>query len=1038
MLSIGKLGAGQERYYLDKVAEGAEDYYSGEGEAEGYWLGDAAAELGLEGKVDPDQLIAMLTGVNPATGEPLGLRHVAGRGPVPGFDLTFSAPKSVSLTWALGGEDAGAEVAAAHAKAVKAALDYLQREACWTRRGKGGREFLKGNGFLAAAYVHRSSRAGDPQLHTHVLIANATKGADGRWTRLYHPAIYNHAKTAGYIYEAHLRHELTLRLGVSWEQPRNGIAEIAGFDPDHLRAFSQRRQEIIEAAAPDASASSMRVATLATRKAKDRDLTEESLRDSWRQRAAEIGLDRELIGSTFAREQAERQVLTVEELAERLTAHASHFDRRDAIQAVADSLPSGAPAHEVEQIADAFLASSLIVPIGADVKGQRYTTEQILELEREALGSAAEMVFRIDRGVVPEIIVARTLDSRPAMKPDQEAMVRRLLGGGEGLVVVIGEAGTGKTYATTAAAEGWLAAGFKLRAAAPTWRAANVLRSEGLDATSVARLLGEFDRAALQGKPALRPNSVLVVDEAGMVGSADLARLIAHAESSGAKLVLIGDPAQLGEIEAGGLFAAIADRTDPVRLDEVIRQSHELDREGARRIRRGEGAEALSIYREEGRILVAADPAERREAMVADWWESYAAGEDALMVAKRNAEVEKLNALARETMRAEGRLGSAEIEVGEMRFAAGDQVITRVNDHRAEIYNRERWVVRAVDPEAQTVVLDGIDTRGRVCVDSVFLERVNARDGAPALQHGYAVTSYQAQGATVDRAFVMADPSMDRQEFYVAASRSRGETNFYATPEVRLEREEIAPSEPGQSKDLEHIARAAERDGAQVSAHEQALRFRFAQLPSPELHGRLDQLLSEIGAERRNEAQHFEFAERIERYEARAMKAMEGAERIGELPRRQRKAETERITERVAMNQRAVENLEAERSALTPIEHQARAEAAVIEHLLAERERAMLAAVRISPPAYITKELGQRPSDPVKRREWDGAVRRIEGYRERHGVVDKDNALGREPESGTARASWQAEQSRLVQSQRELGREQVHERALDRGIEIGL
>jgi len=103
MHSIGKLGTGQESYYLEKVAEGAEDYYSGEGEAEGYWVGSVPPLLGLDGKVDGEQLTAMLTGVNPATGEPLGLRAVGGRGPVPGFDLTFSAPKSVSLTWALGG-----------------------------------------------------------------------------------------------------------------------------------------------------------------------------------------------------------------------------------------------------------------------------------------------------------------------------------------------------------------------------------------------------------------------------------------------------------------------------------------------------------------------------------------------------------------------------------------------------------------------------------------------------------------------------------------------------------------------------------------------------------------------------------------------------------------------------------------------------------------------------------------------------------------------------------------------------------------------
>lgn len=473
MLSIGKLGAGQERYYLDKVAQGAEDYYSGEGEAEGQWLGDAAAELGFDDKVDGEQLTAMLTGADPATGEPLGLQHVAGRGAVPGFDLTFSAPKSVSLTWALGGEGAGAEVAEAHRASVEAALDYLHREACRTRRGKGGREFVHGNGFLAAGYIHRSSRAGDPQLHTHVLIANATKGPDGRWTRLHHPAIYNHAKTAGYIYEANLRHELAQRLGVRWGEVRNGIAEIEGFDPEQLRAFSTRRQEILEAVGPDASMGALRVATLETRKAKVRDLTDESLREEWRAKAEEIGLGREEIHATFGREPAAQAVLSVTELAEAVTAHASHFDRRDAIQVVADSLPSGAPAAEVEAVADAFLASAEVVPIGEDPKGQRFTTQRIWELERRALASAEAMAAEHSRAVVPEVIAARTLAARPSIKPDQVAMVRELLGGGEGLAIVVGEAGTGKTYATTAAAEGWAGAGVELRVAAPTSSTAN-------------------------------------------------------------------------------------------------------------------------------------------------------------------------------------------------------------------------------------------------------------------------------------------------------------------------------------------------------------------------------------------------------------------------------------------------------------------------------------------------------------------------------------------------------------------------------------
>jgi conjugative relaxase-like TrwC/TraI family protein len=469
MLSIGKLGKGQESYYLEKVAEGAEDYYSGEGEEAGQWLGDGAAELGLSGEVEPDQLVAMLTGMNPATGKPLGLRAVPGRGPVPGFDLTFSAPKSVSLTWALGGGEVAAEVRAAHQRSVEAALKYMEGHACLTRRstGDGGRVFVKGNGFLAAGYLHRSSRNGDPQLHTHVLIANATKGPDGKWTRLYHPAIYEHAKTAGYIYEAHLRHELTRTLGIEWHPVRNGIAEIKGFKDEWLKTFSTRRAEILETAGADASARARQVATLASRNAKEKGLAPENLRERWRDQAKEIGLDREAIAATMGKEVELAARLTLDTLDRQVTAHASHFDRRDAIQAIADLLPNGAPAHEVESAADTFLASESVVTVAETAKGIRYTTKRIWELEREALATAQRMANE-PRGEAGELVAARVIGARPTLKSDQREMVKRLLAGREGITVVIGEAGTGKSFATVACAEGWAQAGFELRAAAPT------------------------------------------------------------------------------------------------------------------------------------------------------------------------------------------------------------------------------------------------------------------------------------------------------------------------------------------------------------------------------------------------------------------------------------------------------------------------------------------------------------------------------------------------------------------------------------------
>ncbi|MFN8164459.1 MAG: AAA family ATPase [Solirubrobacterales bacterium] len=602
-------------------------------------------------------------------------------------------------------------------------------------------------------------------------------------------------------------------------------------------------------------------------------------------------------------------------------------------------------------------------------------------------------------------------------------------------------------YAVLVAAEGWSAAGVELRVAAPTWRAANVLRSEGLSTTtSVARLLGELDRKVAAGRSALASGSVLLIDEAGMVDSATLARLLYHAEAAEAKLVLVGDPAQLGEIEAGGLFASLVDRSEPIVLDEVIRHSHELDREGALRIREGRGGEALSLYRADERVVIAETPEARREAMVADWWRSYGAGEDARMVATRTAEVERLNALSREVMKAEGRLGEAELEVGDARFAAGDQVITRVNDNRAGIYNRERWRVAEVDPVAQSVVLDGIDTGRRLCVDSVYLGAVNPNDGAPALQHAYAATTYQAQGATVDRAYVMADPSMDRQEFYVAASRSREETWFYATPEIQVEREEYAPRSPHLREGLQHIAEAAERNGAQVSAHDEVMRSALGKLPSEELAQRRDELRAEAGAEEAGQQSHRHLNERLAETEARLERIEADRRDLGEPPagwrrRDQRQVHAEeatRLDATAAMSREAVERMRAELGASPPVEHQARAESAVIDHLLAERERAALAAARVSPPDYIVAELGERPVEASRRATWDAAVRAIEGYRQQHDIRDRDTALGAEPSDRAARRTRERAAESIRRAQRRLELERVQRIERTRSMEIEL
>ncbi|MDP9270798.1 MAG: relaxase domain-containing protein [Chloroflexota bacterium] len=990
MLTIGKLGAGQEAYYLDKVAQGTEDYYSGEGEAKGRWTGDAAADLGLEGNVGADQLTAMLTGRNPADGSTLlGMGGVpSGRGAVPGFDLTFSAPKSVSLLWALGDEPTQAAVREAHERSVDAALAYMQREACWTRRGAGGATFVNGNGYIAAAFRHRSSRAGDPQLHTHTLIANATEGPDGRWTRLYHPAIYDHAKTAGYLYEAQLRHELTRTLGVRWQPVRRGIAELAGFNDEQLRRFSTRRAEILAAVGgPDASARARQVATLDTRRAKEPDLSTKTMRERWQERAAEVGLDAQalerVLGRNLQPAAGTRAVLTAEQVDRAVTARASHFDRRDVIQAVAQSLPNGGDAREVERIADAYLATENVIRIGEGPKGDRFTTRRIWELEQQALATV-ERLRSAERAIAGEPIAGRVIAARPTLKPDQAEMVRRLLSGGEGVSIVIGEAGTGKTYAIVAAAEGWAQAGIPLRAAAPTWRAANVLSAEGLPATSIAALLGELDDSQSRGHLALPRSSVLLVDEAAMVDSQTLARLIAQTDQAGAKLVLVGDPEQLPELEAGGLFRAIAERTEPIYLHEVIRHHHELDRTAAKRIREGRGVEAFELYRSGERVVVAPDADSKREAIVSDWWRSFSVGDDALMIAKRNADVERLNAMARSVMREEGRLGSVEIEVGGQAFATGDQVVTRVNAPGDGVYNRMRWSINEVDAQRRAVTLDCLDQERRVVLGPEYLDQTNAASAAASLQHGYAATLYIAQGSTVDRAFVAADASMDRHDYYVAMSRSREEVLLYAAPEVGLSREEYAPRQPSQRQPLDHIRSAIEREGAQISATDEAVRAPLQKLPTSDLVKRRAELEQELRA-----------AGLAERHVAPA-------------------------------------------SSPPAPSNAGKAELTMVESILVEHRRRVITADRISPPAYITDALGERPQEPRDRAAWERGVEQIERHRQVHGIADRRSALGAVPSNGQKRAEWARQRVELHAVQRQLG--VSHELSLDRsaGIELGL
>jgi Ti-type conjugative transfer relaxase TraA len=800
MLTLGKLAAGPTagRYYEDAVAQGREDYYAGEGEAPGRWVGAGSAHLGLAGEVEDGQGGHLLAGEHPESkqllGAPMGKRSVAG------FDLTFCAPKSVGLAFAIGDPWTARVLRECHERAVDDALGYLEREACRARRGKDGIHVVPGQGFAAAGFGHRTSRAGDPLLHTHVVVANRTLGPDGRWTALDARHIYRQAQTAGYLYQARLRHEITHRTGACWGPVHKGAADLHGFSPELIDHFSRRKAEILEAMELHDSHGlhANKTATLATRKGKDYEVPMERLREEWRARASEFGMTQERVEYLLTprfRERPEPGRVDPNDL----TRHSATFTRRDVLQAICEAHPDGAPSvAELEAKADELLASREIVRI-PDPAGTRYTTETQLQLERGLLHSAESRrdtgLAVADPGVTNQAIAARKLSD------EQARAVRELTSSGHGLEVLRAPAGAGKTFALDAAREAWERSGKQVEGCALSAQAARELREQsGIEATTIADLKQRLNHGH-------RPPSdgVLIVDEAGMVGTKDLAVLDAYCMQFDCKLLLVGDDRQLPEIEAGGAFRAIAERSGAVELTEVHRQQHEWDRDALAALRDGKPLEWANAYVEQARIHTAPTAPELRDELVDDWWQAKQAGKDARMIALRRSDVRDLNDRARERMRDYDRLDGADVEIAGRSFATGDEVVVTRNDRELGVLNGDRGKVL----DATETHLDVELTNG----DEVRLSRTFLDDGR--LDHGYATTAHKAQGATMDRAFVLGSQEAYREWGYTALSRHRDEAHFYL-----CEPKPFLNQEPERLEDPEQLALELEKGLDDSRQHE--------------------------------------------------------------------------------------------------------------------------------------------------------------------------------------------------------------------------
>ncbi len=755
---------------------------------------------------------------------------------VVGYDLTFSAPKSVSILWARADAAGQARILAAVDKAVAVGMDYMQEQAAWVGRGRNHR---RAQGLVAADYVHATSRALDPQLHHHVVVANMAESPSGNVMALDGRPFFAHAKTAGYLAAAQLRHELASSLGVEWEAVERGLADVAGVGEAAIAEMSKRSAEIdeyAEAMGAD-SVAARQVATFATRAAKDHAVDPEALRPAWKRRLDEAGFDARAAAACYGRQAAPLLVTEGDrdKLFRRLggergvTQMASTFDRRDVLQFVAEWSGDRLDAAQIADVADEWLSTDAVVTLEAgnregrtadvirladgrvvaSVAGEAlYTTRQVLDLEQR-LFAGYERGRHAGAAVVPEATVEAVLAQRTKLDDEQRAMVCAITRSGHRVQCVLGPAGAGKTTALEAAVRAWQDTGFKALATAVQGTHAEVLGNRtGIEARTVASLL----MAVAKGTVTIDARTVVLVDESSTLGNRDLLRLMEAVEAGGGALRLIGDPAQHTAVAAGGAWRRMledyaADRAEVTTLHRQQGEDMADVRLALTDYREDRVAAAIDRLRAGGRVVEADSPEAVIDALVADWYcdrQRRLADPELVvstMTADHHAERRELNHRARALLAADGTLTGPSLDLPGISFRAGDEVIATQGDSRLRapgapardhVRTGERGAVVEVRLGKQlrdsALVVD-FERRGRVVVDHGHLtDRV--RPGVIGrLAHSYALTTYAAQGETYEAGRGLATEAAMRAGVYVALSRGRTDAKLYV-----LRRRDLAPA----------------------------------------------------------------------------------------------------------------------------------------------------------------------------------------------------------------------------------------------------
>jgi conjugative relaxase-like TrwC/TraI family protein len=746
---------------------------------------------------------------------------------VAGFDLTFTPPKSVSALWAVADPRLAAAIRAAHDAAVAAAMMAAERRAVFTRQGHDGIRHVEVRGLIAAVFVHRDSRAGDPNLHTHLAIANKVQTLSGEWLALDAQVLYRAKVSLSEEYTTQLQARLT-DLGLSFvatgRDGKRPVYEIAGVDPRLIARWSSRRSQITARTAelvaqfqedherpptPVEKLALAQQATLDTRQAKHLPRSESEQRATWQIQAERVlgpgELGRMLItvlsqprpapatvDQKFVTLVAERVIAIVE--SERSSWTEFHV-RSEALRQVR---AAGVALDQSDQAVDRIVAHALspqwsmpivtrrAMPVEpaalrrrdgqsvyATPAATQYTSQRILWAERRLIDIAGRGGGRTVDANSVTFALLQSLANHEPLNTGQQLLVHEMATSGRRLQLAIAPAGTGKTTAMRALATAWISSGGNVLGLAPSAAAAEELRSHLHDGTTrvVADNLAKQVWAIGHQEPladVVGPGTLVIIDEAGMADTLTLDHVVTWCLDQGASVRLIGDDQQLGAIGAGGVLRDIAATHGALRLDTVMRFTDPAEAAATLALRTGDSG-ALGFYLDHDRIHVV-DPDTATRSLLTAWQADRAAGLDALMLAPTRAQVAELNHAAR-TARLGDTQPEREIILADGNPASeGDVVITRRNNRTlttsatAWVRNGDRWTITLVRPDGALDV-QNLKTHAQITLPAEYV--------TSSVELGYATTIHAAQGVTADTCHGLLTGAESRQVAYTMLSRGR-------------------------------------------------------------------------------------------------------------------------------------------------------------------------------------------------------------------------------------------------------------------------